>query len=77
MPYHIAVARVFQVYVVAIASICAPVARPFSMGLADHAATEAVISSGYHPALLAETYQMQGDTDEAFVILTEALLHME
>jgi hypothetical protein len=42
-------------------------------GLAAYTATGAVHCSCYYRALLAETYQMTGETDEALHILLEAL----
>src|SRR5262249_55589663 len=42
-------------------------------GLAAYNATEAVLWSGYFRALLAETQQMTGNTEEALHILLEAL----
>jgi predicted ATPase len=42
-------------------------------GLAAYTATEAVYWSCYFHALLAETYQMTGEADEAVRILTDAL----
>jgi tetratricopeptide (TPR) repeat protein len=48
-----------------------------SDGLAAYTATEAVIWSCYYRALLAETYQMTNETDEALHILMEALQQAE
>ncbi len=76
-PYHTAIARIYEGYVIAHRGDPRAGGAAIREGLADYAATEAVLASGYFRALLAETYQMQGDTDEALAILTEALSHME
>ena len=77
MPYHIAMARIYEGYVIAHRGDPRVGGTAIRQGLADHAANDAVVNSGYYRALLAETHQMQGDTDEALAILTEALSHTE
>ena len=77
MPHHTAVARIYQGYAIAHRGDPHAGGAAIREGLADYAATEAVLVSSFFRALLAETYQMQGDMDQALAILTEALSHME
>ena len=77
MPFHTAIARIYQGYVIAHRGDPPAGGAAIREGLAGFAATEAVLGSGFLRALLAETYQMQGDMDEALAILAEALSHME
>lgn len=77
MPYHIAMVRICEGYVIAHRGDPHAGGAAIREGLADYAATDAVLNSGHFRALLAETYQMQGGTDEALAILTEALSHTE
>jgi len=73
MPHMTAIARIFEGYAIARrGDLCAGGAA-IRGGLADYEATEAVDYSVYYRALLAETCERQGDTDEALAILTEAL----
>jgi tetratricopeptide (TPR) repeat protein len=72
MPYHTAVARIFEGYAIARRGDLRAGGAVIRGGLADYAATGAVNSVHYR-ALLAETCTRQGDTDEALAILTEAL----
>jgi class 3 adenylate cyclase/predicted ATPase len=77
MPSHTATARIHEGYVIANRDDPRAGGAAIREGLADLAATETVSNFGYNRALLAETYQMQGNSDEALGILTEALSHTE
>jgi class 3 adenylate cyclase/tetratricopeptide (TPR) repeat protein len=77
MPTHTATARIHEGYVIAHRDDPRAGGAAIREGIADLAATEVVLFSGYYRALLAETYQMQGDTDGALAVLAEALSHTE
>jgi class 3 adenylate cyclase/predicted ATPase len=72
MPLHTAVARIFEGYAIARRGELRAGGAAIRGGLADYAATGAVLHSVHYRALLAETCARQGDTDEALAILTEA-----
>jgi class 3 adenylate cyclase/predicted ATPase len=73
MPYQTAVAKIFEGYAIARRGDLRAGGAAIRQGLADYEATGAVVGSAYYRALLAETYERQGDTDQALGILAEAL----
>jgi tetratricopeptide (TPR) repeat protein len=77
MPLHIAIARIYEGYAIAHRGDPRAGGAAIRASIADYAATGTVLFSGYFRVLLAETYQMQGDTDEALAILTEVLSDTE
>jgi len=77
MPHMTAMARIFEGYAIARRGDLRGGGAAIRAGLADYATAGAVVSSAYYRALLAETCARQGNTDEALVILTEALSHVE
>jgi len=73
MPYHTAVARIFEGYAIARRGDLRTGGAAIRAGLADYVATGAVASSAYARVLFAKTCWWQHDTDEALAILTEAV----